>query len=343
MPPLELAGEACSALETPAVQQTALELLDQGRRLVRFAYDQPVAIDPAKTITADEARVASEIAAKAVKRVASWYKEVPQEIGTHLTDPNVVLTLGDARGQTEICARHLDPLEGRKEVEHLNELANKDGIQFKFFQMSKNKHLGGTRMHVVSPAGLERTTSQSRLVPQFVADSGETPWQWLRRAKASLESTDSTTLNDRYRFNVAFGALKGYPDDAVKSYAALSGLPMDSSRIKFAGYYPCPQPSFFYDRDFPDGVQSVTNIWGRALEEFYRSPEHIAIKAEPAFISDRLLDLESLFRDRQSWNPKLLDRLPQGKVAEIDAWLQAFYRSDVARANNLTAVSSQVA
>ena len=238
-------------------------------------------------------------AERAAERIETWYSHLEPRLAKYLTDPNVVLTLADARGQTESYITEPHP-EDEAAFEKLNELTAPDGIRFEVIpstsQTTKNPAL---MLNIESLKGYEYVTHQTKLpgIPKFDAAQGWDRIQpWQKEALAGVNSAaergeypPEIQIDDTAKHTV-IGVMKGYPDLAItsmiKDRAQYTGEPRNRrfTQVPYSDYYPGPQPNYGYDPKDEAEILPHVNAWGKLLEDYYTSPTHTKLEQDPDFI-----------------------------------------------------------
>jgi hypothetical protein len=243
---------------------------------------------PPKSSEAALKLLESQMAHTAAERIDSWYTTLDPRLGVHLTDPNVVLTLANARSETEFFIRN--PLvEDAQAFAKLNEITKPQGIEFRTVDLLKHQGTGEPILgvHLISTAGLEKTISESRLpgVPPFkAAETSRGDWIsslhiGLEKAKSDGHYPVETDLHEIY-----VGLVKGYPDEAILAASLHPFRDLAGTNIRCANFYPCAQPNYYFALKDSAAIEKHANHWGSILEQYFTSAEHQKLAATPEFM-----------------------------------------------------------
>lgn len=235
------------------------------------------------------------------KIVEELYSQLPVHVAAHLVDPNVVLTIAAARGQTEFFIRN--PSADDAESIHVsNRILDKFGLRFR--QVGRIDRDAQERpslmVSVDSLKGYERVSKQTK-IPGVLPFESSTGWEGYNHwSTATIKAIiDLSEKRMPHEPNKAFktihgGLVKGYPDQAIWDYFDWDdgkeiNKKLAESNIPLAGYYPCAQPNFdFYPEHASDpAIIAIEKDWNRILEEFYNSPWHQKVKDDPVFQKQR--------------------------------------------------------
>lgn len=236
--------------------------------------------------------------------IKKLYEILGPQLGSHLVDPNVVLTISGVRGRAEYVCSHTQPDDWER-LESLNNITETMGIKFvrscQFIEGSMSVTLENLK-------GFEKTSRQSRLpfVTPFSSASG---WKALREWLMMLYENAAKEFgrNDADPFDpcahMVLGITYGYPDRALIDF--LQWLKshrkhhMASSKIPYSDRYECSQPNFTYlpGHEMEPSIQKTIRQWGKILKDFYMSPWHLTIEKDRDFLEARRLDDEML-KDR---------------------------------------------
>jgi hypothetical protein len=307
--------------------EEAGKLMDLGRRLLQTVHwlHTPIAdvLTAPEQLAAQDLAKATKIATTAAERIASWYPQVSPELGAFLLDPNVVLTLGDARGHTEFSAWGTS-----QDIGKLNVLGAQVGIRFNIDNSVEPEKIRDLFVGITSRVGLEAVTAASKLpgLPKFLAESDDSPWLWYKRAFSEIDALPDRELTSEDQGHITFGVMKGYPDKAVLALLTLDRELWRSTKLKCANFYNCAQPNFDYNPLDAEGVVEQANIWGEALSQFYKSSVHLEIKSQDAFVRVRLRQMDETMRWYFDKNPFPPAEAADGPIAfdrmllDMNAW-----------------------
>ena len=243
--------------------------------------------------------------------VAPLYPRIGPELGAHLTDSNVVLTVAGLKGDTEFFVENISSRDDASRIQGAAEEANR---YFRERDVPLSLHVVGEPFQpqvgrsclmvgMDNHLGIELATKFSRFVglPIYDKTTGETglrEWHqafvvWSREI-ASRYTTDTRTQME-IESNLLSGVVKGYPDIAVIGFTKLllSGrkLELHDTRIIGTGTYKEAQPNFGY---LPENVSDpalrhTIELSGIILSEFYASNWHRAIAQNEEFMRHRKL------------------------------------------------------
>ena len=233
-------------------------------------------LDRADTVPGLARAASHEPAGSTAAQIVERFKHIAGPRLTHLlVNPNVVLTLAGARGQTEAFLDSPTRAELRA-IDRLGAELIKYGINFHGISPLLPGTLG---INVESLSGYAVTTRESQLVPApFDVASG---WRGLSSWYASVYHFLSDRLpqvSEEDRVHAVAGVSKGYPDRAILDLLDPRNDPqqMETTKIRHAGRYDGAWPDFSFARR-SCGDRSIARTerqWGRILSEFYRSPEY---------------------------------------------------------------------
>jgi hypothetical protein len=237
-------------------------------------------------------------AQRAAERINAWYRNLEPRLGVHLADPNVVLTLADARGQTEFF---VDDVEAG-DVDAFNELSRQStlsGVRFTA-DVSKSQRSGrdSLMVNVENLVGVQLATGNTRLpgIPRFDAASSRGGYErWKQDDVHGISAAHENGLYPKEIptntvLNYVFmGVIKGYPDVAI--VAAMNEKPpppgeqthMRRTQVPYADYYDGAQPNFSYDPENRAAVDRRVAEWGTILSEYYHSDAHRRLASEREF------------------------------------------------------------
>lgn len=238
------------------------------------------------------------------KLVSNIYKKLGAHIGSHLVEPNAVLTLGGLRGGGNIIVNNLTKKE-KKKIKTINKELKTQGI--KFFV---NKIQEGTLsdISIFNFKGLEYTTCRSKLpfIKCFNANKGfkgyinyfnQTEKRAIGYFKSKNKLIEKSKLGSPIN-HLLIGIKLGYPDQALLdmyySFIKENRTDLISSKIAYSDYYKNPQPNFSFFKKHIDNT-SITNTiksWGNFLKAFYNTPWQKAISKNSEFINMKKLESE---------------------------------------------------
>lgn len=224
--------------------------------------------------------------------ISKLYKELGPRIGSHLVEPNVVITFAGLRGSGNFLMLNLTNTE-MNNIEKLNQKINKLGIRFLVYIDVEHKI---TDITIHNLKGIEYLSKVSKL--PFVK-----PFDWTRGFDgASLWLNDVRNKAEKY-FNIKtednlsiealnhliIGLLLGYPDQALLDlYNVNIRKNLDvlvPSEIPYANYYDNPQPNFSHlpEHKNEESIVKIKKSWGHLLKDFYTSSWHKSIAKDPYF------------------------------------------------------------
>ncbi|MDB5178943.1 MAG: hypothetical protein JWN01_886 [Patescibacteria group bacterium] len=243
-------------------------------------------------------------AERAAERIQAWYSRLEPRLGAYLVDPNVVLTLADARGQTEVYIRG-GTAEDVAPIERLSEFTEPRGVRFQAKMIEGKGGRPVLMMNVESLAGYERTT-QNTQVPGVARFDARTGWggvdDWWEDAWRVAKATKPGTYfsGDTDPIHAPYGVVKGYPDEAVVAVMNERRPGPDeepkllnTTNVPYSDHYPSAQPNYSYDSKDEAVVARHVAGWGKILEQYYFSDAHRALAADPEFAAARRVADES--------------------------------------------------
>jgi len=242
---------------------------------------------------------------RAAQRIAAWYNQLEPRLGIYLTDPNVVLTLADARGQTEFFVE--SPSKGDSTaIESLNAESMQQGVRFTV-QPGTSASTGAESLmvNVENLAGIQNTSSATKLpgIPRFESSAGWDGYElWkqdtisgIRAAQESGYYPKDIPINTV--LNYAFvGVVKGYPDTAIMA-AMTEPVPamgevseLVRTNVPYSDYYHGAEPNFSYHPKDQATVDRTIQSWGHILEGYYKSAAHQQLEEDENFRHARLAE-----------------------------------------------------
>lgn len=236
--------------------------------------------------------------AQTVELVSSLYTALGPRIGSHLVEPNALLTLAGFRGRGYFVIHDLTP-EEQSRIEQVNHQLKDLGIEF-----DANDELFEDELVITNLKGWEYSTGFSKLpfIKKFNASTMNYSEWWQNTNEAAKKYFQSSAARGPFyeqglkRFMIGLGF--GYPDQALLDfYDAFrrEGHPFEFSEIPFSNYYYSddkPMFSFLPEhKDDPD-VLSTIKVWGAFLKDFYASLWHQKHEKDPEFIQMRKLEEE---------------------------------------------------
>lgn len=256
-------------------------------------------------------------AEKALRRIEKITECLGPALAARLVEANVVLTMADARGQTEFFIT--EPTEEElKEIKKINTIMNNEGVQFgapKMFLSASDK----SPTAMISIRSLEgyAKTSRETHIPGILPFDPHSGWDGLKRwrketRKNLLQARASGELpkdlsNDSLD-HLFTGVVKGYPDrailDLVDEVAHNRGIEkMDSSKISHVALYGGAEPNYDY---YPEHAQDPVIIahqtkWGNILEKFYASSWHKSIAENLEFkaMRTKMENIDNKYRSKR--------------------------------------------
>lgn len=234
-------------------------------------------------------------AERAVRRIEALYKIANPKIGATLVEANIVLTLADARGQTEFFID--DPKEDDLEnIKKLDAILKPLGLKIRVIgEIHKDE---APMVSIGSLQGYARMSRLSKLpgVVPFDASSG---WDGFRHWNDSLWRNFQQAQNEgRYPRHFDMGSVlsgihKGYPDvailDAADAFGKKDQSELEHSNLAFVELYKGAEPNYVYRKDHASSPEIIAHKkkWEKILEHFYNSSWHTEIKNSAAFIEER--------------------------------------------------------
>lgn len=247
-----------------------------------------VSLAESATATAPPAAAHAEVVAEAI------YTACGARLGAVLVEPNVVLTLGGYRGQTECLIRRLRRGD-LAVVSRADRAARRFGVRLRVERVRDYRRRPIIDIDVESLRGYAYTSAQSSIpgVPPFDT-MGE--WRglgvWKRMLRSRLRrAQDAGHISRLVDVDHAWvGVLKGYPDAAILGYLEAYAVEVDemttiNSDLPLARAYECGEPNYGYPPALASDpvIQAHRRLWNDALLEFYASPWHLRIRDDLAF------------------------------------------------------------
>lgn len=230
--------------------------------------------------------------------ISTIYQEIGPRLGSHLVEPNAVLTLSGLRGVGNFLTHNLTEEEKNK-IEKLNEKIKNRGIVFVIWDDKKEDVADIT---IYNFNGLEYTSKLSKLpfVKPYDSSTGlEGIKKWVGSTYTAAENYLKKATGAALSALVV-GLRLGYPDQALLDAAdAISNNinwdELADSKIPYSDYYHNPQPNFSY---FPQHEEDPTiartrESWGKLLKEFYNTKWHMSLAQDSIFINMRKSEAES--------------------------------------------------
>jgi hypothetical protein len=283
--------------------ETAIHTMAEGGALEKAAQ--------ALSREATAPRPASELAAKAAERIRDWYPTLPPRLGTQLADPNVVLTLADARSQTEWVAYRPQP--GDKET------WKKFGASIKSSGFLLSAHDGGSHalnapalsVSILNLPALEPATAVTELpgVARFVNGGVNSRSEWYLATMNGLASAQKNKLYPAEAKKielVRIGVEKGYPDSAIMALLTQPRSSLAHTDVPYSKYFDCAQPNYSYDPRDGSKIEPHVNYWGSVLKNYYTSAEFQVLERRPEFLVPRIetINMQAVDAAIRGWNKR---------------------------------------
>jgi hypothetical protein len=262
--------------------------------LVRTGSAAEIRSSPLVRIARSGPTVAPPVAPAAEVVAGAIYAACGARLGAVLVEPNVVLTLGGYRGQTECWMTH--PCRGDLAlIARADRAARRFGVRLEGEALRAARRRAVMMINVESLAGYAYTSAQSTM-PGVTAFDPTGGWRglglWKRtlrsrlgRAQAAGEISRVVEID-----HVWAGVLKGYPDAAILRYLEADAIEVDEvttvdSDLPLARAYECGEPNYDYPPALADDpvIQAHRRLWNDALIDFYAGPWHLMIRDDPAF------------------------------------------------------------
>ena len=219
--------------------------------------------------------------------IAGFYQDLGPRLGSHLVEPNTVLTIAGMRGSGKFVIHNLTKEEQNK-IEKLNEKSKKLGIQFTVDNDEKDN---SANISILNLKGLEYTTNLSKLpfVKPFNAGQGfEAESSW---GKAIIENAQKNFPNiKKYSAHLITGLMLGYPDKAILGVlnnvneGIISSSELVDSNI--------PYSSYLREHANDPVIAKTLDSWGKLLIEFHKSNWCQSIAKDPEFIKNLKSELD---------------------------------------------------
>ena len=167
-------------------------------------------------------RILEPSAERAATRIEAWYPLLEPRLAKCLTDPNVVLTLSDARARTETYFKEPEPGD-ESEFHKLSLVSEADGIRFETSRIPGKSTL---MINIENLAGYKNVSETTRLpgIPTFdPAESWEGVRKWQEASVAGVNAAaergeyPAEIRNEKKDRHTVLGVMKGYPDAAIIS------------------------------------------------------------------------------------------------------------------------------
>lgn len=232
------------------------------------------------------------IARHAANQIQQLYPLIEPRLGVRLTDPNVVLTLGGARGHAEVVIYRPKPGDIQA-FEALNSIAQPSGIRFKASAGTSARGEPCLNVDLDNLQGYELVSSQTKLpgVPRFYAKDGwEGLRKWYEATGKGLKQAQNNGLLPRSDLSsdsdILTGLGYGYPDEALLGVIRVGYHAADTS-VPFANYYDGSTPGYAYDPKDIAAVTKHSSYWGEILRSYFTSSQHRAMESDPIFAQHR--------------------------------------------------------
>ena len=226
---------------------------------------------------------------KAAGRISAWYEALGPRLGAYLTNPNVVLTLANARGFTEFATSDFTQ-DDVETFARLNALSQPQGIYFEP-HIIENDGMKRNYVELINLPGLDYTSSRTRLpgVPRYGATEGrEGMNNWNTATQRAVDAgrehgqyPPETASISTTSIVVASGVARGYPDEAIM--AVLQETNRRTTQVPFSTYYSCEQPNYSYSPSDEGTISQHVEAWGRLLGTYYRSATHARLESNEEF------------------------------------------------------------
>jgi hypothetical protein len=243
-------------------------------------------------------RLQEPSAARAASRIGSWYPSLEPRLGIYLTDPNVVITLADARGQTEFYIQESDSTDANA-FEELNKLSLDQGIRFSTERYtSKSTNKPALSVNVESLAGYQRVSEATKLpgiTKLDVSGGWDAVNQWLHESLNGIRAATKqglypqVVLEDNNDLHALTRIAKGYPDEAIMAMLqdynpeGIAAGKTSHTKVPYADYYPCAQPGYIYAVAEKTVIDQHVKQWGKILEEYFTSDGHNKLAGDTEF------------------------------------------------------------
>lgn len=225
--------------------------------------------------------------------ISKLYDELGPRIGSHLVEPNAVITFAGLRGKGNFLIHNLTSHEKTK-IENLNKKIAHLGIQFIIYDDAEDAIAD---IYIENLKGAEYASKLSKLpfVEPFSAATGhEGLKNWtktVRRSATQYFNNEKNELSENHLDHLMVGLQLGYPDQALldSHNVTTAGLGHDSlkySKISQSDYYENPEPNFGYlpEHEKEESIEQTTKSWGKLLEDFYNSKWHTSLSQNLTFI-----------------------------------------------------------
>lgn len=222
--------------------------------------------------------------------VSKLYNELGPRIGSHLVEPNPLITIAGLRSSGDFLMHNLTSKE-KATIQSINE-SQKYPIYFNINIDST----GLAYIGIINLKGLEYTSKKTKFpfVEPFDASSGKEGMKtWLKRFSEKAEEYfkdkpyKETELGQPLQHFIIGFAL-GYPDQALLDmyntfYEEKS--PLIYTKIPYSDYYEGAQPNFGYlpEHENEESILNTKELWGKFLKDFYNTSWHLQIAKDPTF------------------------------------------------------------
>ncbi|HUD45026.1 MAG TPA: hypothetical protein VMR41_05765 [Patescibacteria group bacterium] len=223
-----------------------------------------------------------------VANVIEEIYNIAGNLGPRLVEANIVLTLANARGQTEFFIENPKDID-RGNIEKVNNNLSKEGILMyaiepSFISPSSKKET--LMVNIDNFKGYERNSKMTHIpgIPPYDSNTGKKGYkQWIQEAQEGLTiaiKSRELICDEADIVHILSGVIKGYPDIAILDYFYPRRLEIKkefiTSDIPYASLYDGAQPLFNFLPEHINDISIVKTIhtWNRILEEFYNSKWH---------------------------------------------------------------------
>ncbi len=228
---------------------------------------------------------------RAIERAREFYEKPGPRLGSYLVQPNVVLTLAGARGQTEFFIDN-PTSEDVEQLKKLREETAGGDVIFTPSAVQEHKNPPYLGVSVDVKDGYISTFKNSHLA-NLPPPPPDADWKsvikWHQDTKESLlEKQKRGEIPANMELDhVLIGIEKGYPDVAVMSAMGVYAIEDKEQRkkaeekllstdIAHSREYSCAEPNFDYGEEYKDhpDIVKTEKEWGEILSKFYDSEWH---------------------------------------------------------------------
>jgi len=218
--------------------------------------------------------------------ISKLYNELGVQIGSHLLEPNALLTLAGLRGSGNFLIHSLSS-EQRDKIEKANKALQDKGIKFTIAEYEETFDIDISNLN-----GYETSSTKSKLpfVEPYNSSTGfKGLYVWSGKICQNIEKhfkyEPNKSINEEHQ-HLLGGIYLGYPDQALLDHLVANIDELVLSEIPYADYYDNPQPNFLYlpKHANEESIVQTINEWGKFFEEFYKGQWYQSIAKDKTLL-----------------------------------------------------------